>query len=71
MTMSRADLIDYLCSQQHSAWLTAETAAGQKVDGYPFSQLRKVEKDCQRRAMAVVLEELADLGLLHEKTPAA
>jgi hypothetical protein len=70
MTMSRADLIDYLCSQQHAAWLTAETAAGVKVDGYPFSQLRTVEKDCQRRAMTVVLEELTDLGLLHEKTPA-
>ena len=68
--MSRADLIEYLCSQQHAAWLVAENAAGQKVDGYPFSQLRTVEKECQRRAMAVVLDELADLGLLHEKTPA-
>jgi hypothetical protein len=70
MSMSRGDLIEYLCSQQHAAWLTAKMAAGASVNGGPFATLPLPEKRARREAMAVVLDELESLGMLREKTPA-
>lgn len=73
MSMSRGDLIEYLCGQQHAARLAGLLAAGRSVNGCPFSALRDVEKSVDRAAMSAVLDELADLGLLrelHAKTPA-
>jgi len=70
MSMSRGDLIEYLCSQQHAARLLSLVASGRTVNGQPFSALRAADKDADRAGMAVVLEELESLGMLREKTPA-
>jgi hypothetical protein len=69
MSMSRGDLIEYLCQQQHSARLLALIAAGRTVHGAPFSTLRDVDKEADRAGIATVLEELESLGMLREKTP--
>jgi hypothetical protein len=71
MSMSRGDLIEYLCTQQHAARLLALISAGRSVTGAPFSALRDVDKDADRAGIRVVLEELDSLGMLREKTPAA
>lgn len=71
MSMSRADLIEYLCQQQHAARLRALIAAGCTVNGHPFSALRAADKEADRAGIATVLDELESLGMLREKTPAA
>jgi protein involved in ribonucleotide reduction len=70
MSMSRADLIEYLCSQQHAARLLSLVTSGQTMNGQPFASLRATDKAAERAGVTVVLEELESLGLLREKTPA-
>lgn len=68
--MSRADLIEYLCGQQHAARMLSLAASGRTVGGMPFSALRGADKDAECAGVAVILEELESLGMLREKTPA-
>jgi hypothetical protein len=71
MSMSRGDLIEYLCTQQHAARLVSLVSSGRSVNGCPFSALRDADKDADRAGLATVLEELESLGMLRQKTPAA
>lgn len=63
MSMSRADLIEYLCAQQHAARLLSLAQTGTST-GCPFAALPAPEKRAARDSVAVVLAELEDLGLL-------
>ena len=63
MSMSRVDLIEYLCAQQHAARLLSLAQAGTS-EGCPVSSLPSPEKRAARESLAAVLSELEDLGLL-------
>jgi hypothetical protein len=62
---SRSDLIDYLCSQQHSAVLLATASSGGPQEhGRPWTSLPPAVRDADRAGMRALLSELEDLGLL-------
>ena len=68
MSMSRADLVEYLCAQQHAAYVEAA--------GLPPAPWVRVPTETRKRMRAsvnVVLGELEDLGMVRvpsESTPA-
>lgn len=53
---TRADLVDYLCNQQHSSRILSGAV--------PWKAVSPEQRAADRAAMRVVLEELEDLGLL-------
>jgi hypothetical protein len=61
---SRADLVDYLCNQQHAARLLGQLAVGNNITGFPWCALSPELREVDRIGVRTVLEELEDLGLL-------
>lgn len=65
--MSRADLIEYLCAQQHAAYEEAALLEGWETNALSrkaWASVPAENKATMRASMDVVLRELEDLGLL-------
>jgi hypothetical protein len=71
--MKREDLIEYLCTQQLTAFQDAALVEGWHLNPsslQPWSQIPEERKSALRTAMLVVLSELEDMGYLKLPVPA-
>lgn len=67
MSMSRDDLIEYLCAQQHAAYEQAALLEGWQTNpasSTVWASVPAANQATMRASMSVVLSELEDLGLL-------